>query len=69
MYENLDMIPTTLFNPKKILGKLYFDLNSIGFTLHCLEISGCHIIPPLKGISSRNSGLGKEVIMKNRVEV
>ena len=43
MYENLDTIPTTLFNPNKILGKLYFDLNLIGFTLHCLEISGCHI--------------------------
>ena len=42
MYENLDTIPTTLFNPNKILGKLYFDLNLIGFTLHCLEISGCH---------------------------
>lgn len=45
MYENLDTIPTTLFNPNKILGKFYFDLDLIGFTLHCLEISGCHIIP------------------------
>ena len=29
---------------------------------------GCHIIPPLDGISSRNSGLGKEVGMNDRVE-
>ena len=42
MYENLDTIPTTLINPNKILGKLYFDLDLIGFTLHCFEISGCH---------------------------
>ena len=42
MYEKLGTIPTTLFNPNKILGKLYFDLDLIGFTLHCLEISGCH---------------------------
>ena len=44
MYENLDTIPTTLFNPNKILGKLNFYLYLISVTFDCLEISGCHII-------------------------
>ena len=57
MYENLDTIPTTLFNPNKIFGRLYFDLDLIGFTLHCLEISGCHKVQA----SGRERAFGLEI--------